>query len=227
MTVHLYAFSESRDLEGERQRLHQKLSHMAAWNPGWSYGEGETISARSVEVARRCVDEVLALDLEADVFPNLDGGCAVVGYREDKSVEVSIDAGGTSLAVTTERGIGSCFETIGTCDDVTSDQVEESLRQLAETRYRRPEVSQLQWGRLDSSIDEGTETNTQLMEETGSRWKSFESWICDSTMTAGCDFAMSSARILLEEKTPRTEGEDFRLSKQSAYVDAPRELATT
>ena len=51
MTVYLYAFSESRDSEGERRRLHQKLSQMAAWNPGWSYGEGETISARSVDVA--------------------------------------------------------------------------------------------------------------------------------------------------------------------------------
>ena len=64
---------------------------------------------------------VTDVGLSADVFPNLDGGCAIAVYRDDKRLEISISPDGR-LDLRIEKGIGFQFENVfEPAEDVTFD----------------------------------------------------------------------------------------------------------
>ena len=104
---------------------------------GWSYGQGEPVTAESVQEAERYVLMASQLSLTADVFPNLDGGCAVSLYEDDERVEVSIDASGRVLSLRAERGIGPDYENvIEPVENATSRQVYDQVLRLLEPRCK-------------------------------------------------------------------------------------------
>jgi hypothetical protein len=116
--------------EDERQRLARKLRKMCELSRGWSYGEGEPITALATAVAERYVTIASQLNLHADVFPNPDGGCAVAFYQGSERVEVGISADGTRLALRAERGIGYEFENV--IDPVAPATPEQVYKQILE-----------------------------------------------------------------------------------------------
>lgn len=121
--------STARDNE-QSNRLRGKLRRMAEYSDGWSHGEGERISPNAVKSAESLVLWAEWFGLAADVFPNLDGGCAVAFYNADERLEVSIDSSGTTLNMRVERGVGFEYEDIATPTDVTSDELREQLLRL-------------------------------------------------------------------------------------------------
>ncbi len=52
------------------------------------------------------------LELNSDVFPNLDGGCAVAFYNGEGRVEVSIGPDGAGVDLRVEHGIGFAFDEV-------------------------------------------------------------------------------------------------------------------
>ena len=102
----------SNALEPGRLMLVRKLKDMLALSQGWSFGEGEPVTLQSIEVAERFVLIASQLSLTADVFPDLDGGCAVAFYQGEERVEVAISADGLRLSLRAERGIGNDYEDI-------------------------------------------------------------------------------------------------------------------
>lgn len=122
--------STTRDDE-QTSRLMGKLRRMADYPAGWSHGEGERISLDAIQTAKSLVLWAELLDLAADVFPNLDGGCAVAFYNVDERLEVNVDSSGAKLNLHVERGIGFDYEVItAPTDDVTRDELIEQLLRL-------------------------------------------------------------------------------------------------
>lgn len=113
MTFQILSTTASLDNERERRRLVRKLSQFGNLQSGWSHGEGDAVSVVAIAAAEEFLFQAARLGLRADVFPNLDGGCAVAFYRGTDCVEVSIHRDGASFGIRVERGIGAEF------DDVT------------------------------------------------------------------------------------------------------------
>ena len=117
--------------EADRQRLAQKVSRMAALPVGWSCGEGIPVLESAILCAEEFISWGVILDLSVDVFPNPDGGCAVAFYKEEDSVEVSIDPAGVHFTLRVERGVGFKFtDVIPPKDNATLDEILEQLVQL-------------------------------------------------------------------------------------------------
>jgi hypothetical protein len=73
-----------------RSPLARKLWSFSRLGPGWSHGEGLPVSAETLECAEGFVELAASLQLRADVFPGLEGDCAVAFYGENRCVEVVI-----------------------------------------------------------------------------------------------------------------------------------------
>jgi hypothetical protein len=120
-------------LEGRRRQLMDKLRAMADLPEGWSYGEGRPVTPLAISVAQRYIVIASQLNLTSDVFPNVDGGCAVAFYRGDQLVEVSISPDGNRLGLRAESGMGYEFEnTIEPVERATSRQVYDHVLRLIE-----------------------------------------------------------------------------------------------
>jgi hypothetical protein len=98
--------------EVQRRKLVRKLNAMTALPHGWSYGQGIPVSPFAALLGATVVMIVCDSGLDADVFPNLDGSCAVAAYggRNDK-VEVSVHPTG-QLGLKVEHGFGFDFEEV-------------------------------------------------------------------------------------------------------------------
>lgn len=120
-------------LEQMRKRLIVKLSAMLQLEPGWSFGSGVPVTAEALSVAEEFVGLATLLRLDADVFPNLDGGCAVAFYAGEDSVEVSVSADGSALGMSVERGLGFDYEdVISPSSDVSAHDVYQQIVHLAQ-----------------------------------------------------------------------------------------------
>ena len=114
MTVYESSFavlettSKSEDI---RRRLTKKLRRMNSFTAGWSHGEGLPVSIGAIRIAEFFVLVACDLGFACDVFPNLDGGCAVALYEGDERLEVSISPE-ACLDVRIEKGIGLEFNDI-------------------------------------------------------------------------------------------------------------------
>jgi len=98
--------------EGRRQALAAKARAMADLPAGFSYGEGIPITKAAINAAEQLILLASQLDLDADVFPNLDGGCAVAFYNDSEKIEVTVSPEGDRAALTFERGIGFQYEDV-------------------------------------------------------------------------------------------------------------------
>ncbi len=98
--------------ESKRQMLIRKVRAMADLAVGFSFGEGVPIEEAAIETAEDLITLASGLELDADVFPNTDGGCAVVFYRNEDSVEASISPDGRAFDLRVEHGIGFQFEDV-------------------------------------------------------------------------------------------------------------------
>lgn len=99
-------------LEDNRRILTEKVRQMANLPIGFSHGEGQPVTKIAILWAEYFINLASQLELEADVFPNLDGGCAVAFYKESEKVEVSISPDGDTANLIFERGIGFQFEDV-------------------------------------------------------------------------------------------------------------------
>lgn len=99
-------------LEDKRRILTEKVRQMANLPAGFSHGEGQPVTEIAILVAEQFIDLASHLELEADVFPNLDGGCAVAFYKDTEKIEVSISSEGDKANLIFERGIGFQFEDV-------------------------------------------------------------------------------------------------------------------
>ena len=120
-------YSEHR---AELPRLQQKLRRMREFQTGWSYGEGEPVTQEAADAAEILLERILLMGLEADVFANLDGGCAAVAYRGDDTIELSVSSDGVLETATTERGTGPEFEVIDYALHPTEEHVAKILVKL-------------------------------------------------------------------------------------------------
>lgn len=98
--------------ENKRQVLIKKVRMMANFPAGFSHGEGFPVTEASILVAEQLIQLASDLELDADVFPNLDGGCAVAFYRDLGRVEASIGPEGDTVDLRIEHGIGFQFEEV-------------------------------------------------------------------------------------------------------------------
>jgi hypothetical protein len=99
-------------LEDKRRFLTEKVRQMAYLPSGFSHGEGQPVTGNAILLAEGFINLASELELEADVFPNLDGGCAVAFYKETEKVEVSIGPEGDRASLIYERGTGFQFEDV-------------------------------------------------------------------------------------------------------------------
>lgn len=99
-------------LEGSRRALTTKVRKMAELPVGFSHGDGIPVTNEAINSAEDLILLASDLELDADVFPNLDGGCAVAFYKGEARVEASISADGTKLDLRAEHGIGFQFEDV-------------------------------------------------------------------------------------------------------------------
>lgn len=117
--------------DAQRERLTKKLRQFATLPPGWSHGDGSPISRLAITSAEEFVLLAASMDIDADVFPNLDGGCAIAFYKGESRVEVSIGPDGRHLSLRAERGTGWRFEdTIVPDDNVRLDTILDHLVRL-------------------------------------------------------------------------------------------------
>jgi hypothetical protein len=117
-------------LDSSRVPLIRKARQMAKLHPGWSYGEGVPITHVSIAAAEGFILIASYLELRADVFPNLDGGCAVAFYRAEERLEVSISPNGRTFGLKAECGVGFEFEETESIENATLKQIGDCLGQL-------------------------------------------------------------------------------------------------
>ena len=141
--------------ENKRRSLLQKVNELALLPAGFSHGEGVPIQDRSIAQAEEFIWLAAQLELDADVFPNLDGGCAVAFYRGEERVEVSISANGDRFELRVERGIGFQYE------DVIEPLENASLDVILDQIYRLESINKDTWKLFESS------TSDSLTEQLG------------------------------------------------------------
>jgi hypothetical protein len=116
--------------ENQRRKLVRKLDAMKTLVPGWSYGQGLPVSPFAAQLGSMVVMVVCDAGLDAEVFPNLDGSCAIAAYGKcDDKVEVSVHATG-QLDLKVEHGFGFDFEEVLAVVDAQRDQVYDELTKL-------------------------------------------------------------------------------------------------
>jgi len=126
--MHLTSKGESRIL--------RKLHGFADLRPGWNHGDGMPISHASIARAEELLLWGEFLELQTDVFPNPEGGCAVAFYKNDERVEVEIDVTGNHCGLTVERGVGFQYEDViepiaqPTFDQIAAELIPRSRLQL-------------------------------------------------------------------------------------------------
>ena len=98
--------------EAKRRMLTKKVRAMASLPIGFSHGEGIPVSKSAISTAEELIVLASELELDADVFPNMDGGCAVAVYKKEERVEVSISRDGNKFDCRIEHGIGFQFDDV-------------------------------------------------------------------------------------------------------------------
>jgi hypothetical protein len=129
----------------ERAPVHpliRKLRSFGQLAPGWSHGEGIPVAVDAIRIAERYVDAATILQLRADVFPGINGDCAVAFYQGDKSVEIVISPGAEDrLGLHVENGSGFQFETVLQKDDATHSEVISEITKLVTDAWKSPAFS--------------------------------------------------------------------------------------
>jgi hypothetical protein len=119
--------------EDKRRILTTKVRGFADLPLGFSHGEGIPVSGLAILVAEQFIFLASLLELDADVFPNLDGGCAVAFYNGEESVEVSVGPKGERLDLRMEHGIGFQFEDVQPpAENVSPEFAAEQIYQLSQ-----------------------------------------------------------------------------------------------
>jgi hypothetical protein len=113
------------------QVLTRKVRQLADLPLGFSHGEGLPITRPAIENAERFIMLASRYRLDADVFPNLDGGCAVAFYKNSERTEISIGPQGELIDLRVEHGIGFQFtDVIPPVDNVELADVINQLERL-------------------------------------------------------------------------------------------------
>jgi hypothetical protein len=142
----------SSNLEESRKRLLRKLQKMTELPIGWSYGEGVPVSTQAISFAEKLVFLASMYELKSDVFPNLDGGCAVAVYAGSDRVEASINPEDCTIRLSAEHGIG--FEYNVVIQPVENADLSEFVEQLSRLKI----IQDKEWNSrgfliCDSSIE--------------------------------------------------------------------------
>ena len=117
--------------ERKRKILTKKVRMMASLPPGFSHGEGVPVREEAIARAEEFILLASQLELDADVFPNMEGGCAVAFYKGEGRVEVSIGPDGNKFDLRFEHGIGfQLDDVVPPTQDAGFDQVVEQILTL-------------------------------------------------------------------------------------------------
>jgi hypothetical protein len=170
-------------LEDKRRILTEKVRQMANLPIGFSHGEGRPVTEIAISWAENFINLASQLELESDVFPNLDGGCAVAFYKDSEKVEVSISPEGDKANLIFERGIGFQFEDV--IPPIENVGVSEIIEQAMKLRRLNNDIWKLSASSISDTLTEpleGSETLSARMlqnqthppllltEEAGSRY---------------------------------------------------------
>jgi hypothetical protein len=170
-------------LEDKRRILIEKVRQMASLPTGFSHGEGRPVTETAISRAEIFINLASQLELEADVFPNLDGGCAVAFYKDSEKIEISISPEDDKTDLIFERGIGFQFEdVIPPMENVGTTEIVDQAMKL---RGLKNDIWKLSASSISVTLTEpleGSETLSArtpqnqtpppslLMEEAGSRY---------------------------------------------------------
>lgn len=122
--------------EKQRRHLTAKLRAMQALEQGWSFGEGDQVSSFAAQIGETLVLIACYAGVKADVFPNLDGGCAVAAYTGDSyKVEVSIRPQGR-LDLRVESGYGFDFKEVEAVDGISMQIFQRYIERLRPTLWK-------------------------------------------------------------------------------------------
>lgn len=118
--------------------LTRKLRAFGTLPAGWNHGEGGPVSPEAIRLAQVFVDLAISLQLAADVFPGINGDCSVTYHRDDKSVEVVVNAIGApdSLGLHVEQGCGFQFQSILERDATNYDEVVSEISKLLTSEWK-------------------------------------------------------------------------------------------
>ena len=133
---------ESADSDRNPDPLTRKLRTFQNLAPGWSHGEGQQVDPDAIRIAEEFVKIATLLQLRADVFPGLHGGCAVTFYYDDRSVEVIVDpTHPTVFGLHVEDGVGLQFTTVESKEDASHEEAVRHILQLVPDYSWMPFVS--------------------------------------------------------------------------------------
>jgi len=90
----------------------RKLRTFASLPEGWSNGEGHPSQAPTISRAEVLVRLARSLQLQTDVFPGINGECAVAAYWEDKTVEAIVAPNKEAYELRVEQGRGFSFRVL-------------------------------------------------------------------------------------------------------------------
>jgi hypothetical protein len=122
--------------ENQRRKLVLKLRAMEKLPKGWSFGEGLPVSPFATQLGATMVMIVCDAGLEADVFPNLDGGCAIAAYGDgDGKVEVSVRPTG-QLDLKVEQGFGCDIEEVSAVPHADLTQIVNQIDMLPRSPWK-------------------------------------------------------------------------------------------
>jgi hypothetical protein len=131
-------FDAQSDLQSLPHPLVRKLRGFADLPEGWSHGEGIAVSGPAIRCAEDFVQSGVAMQLDVDVFPGLNGDCSVAFYDGPKSVEVIVHSNGTLAALHVEHGVGFGYKTIEAKDAPSYAETMKRILALLPEAWKSP-----------------------------------------------------------------------------------------
>jgi len=105
------------DAETRVDPLTKRLRSLGQLPIGWSHGEGVPVTQQVIRVAEVFIAEAIQLQVRADVFPGLNGECAIAFYGGDRCVEVVVDPANLDATVGLHVEQGQGFDFVRTVSD--------------------------------------------------------------------------------------------------------------
>jgi hypothetical protein len=123
-------------LGGDGFKLIKELFALKGLEPGWDFGEGESISSKtlnkSIEVARLIIPHTL----NTEVQPKHDGGVKFIVGANNEFLDIDIHPD-LSLSLVKEVGFGFDYETVLELNDASLLDIKHYLSKLAAKYYLR------------------------------------------------------------------------------------------
>lgn len=129
-----------RNTEGGSDPLTQKLRAFQRLRMGWSHGEGRPLDGATGRIAEHFVAIALQFQLKADIFPGLNGECAIAFYQGERTVEIVIDPSDLAhVDIHVEEGRGFAFRRVEDLEHADHSVAVERIFALIPRTWTSPE----------------------------------------------------------------------------------------